>query len=348
MRIRLQAIVAVLTVSGAVPLPAQTREEQTVAHAVSTLDEIMAIPIKRIPESLLADAHAVAIVPNVVKGGFVVGVRHGRGVLVARDDRGHWQPPTFLTLSGGSVGWQAGVQATDVVLVFATRKSVDSVLKGKLTVGVDAAAAAGPVGRQAAAATDPTLKAEIYSYSRSRGLFAGVSIDGSVLEIDPVAGQVYYQGGGAPGAEGAIGALPESALTLLDRLETYSTGGVVATEGALAGLGEPTPAVPLETAVDAEPTRRQLVAAAARMEALLDARWRRYLALPPSVYRPQGPAPTAELESALARFDGVAIDARYAALAERPEFAEVHGLLRAYLDLVRPTAPELVLPPPPQ
>jgi lipid-binding SYLF domain-containing protein len=171
---------------------AQTSMDLTVDAATGVLDEIMSVPAKQIPQYLLADAHGVAIIPNVVKGGFVVGVRHGRGVALIRDDMGQWNPPIFVSLTGGSVGWQAGIQSTDVVLIFRTRKSIDGLMSGRLTVGVDAAVAAGPVGRQAAAATDTSLGAEILSYSRSRGLFAGVSLDGSLMQLDHAAGSAYY------------------------------------------------------------------------------------------------------------------------------------------------------------
>ena len=117
---------------------------------------------------------------------------------MVRDEQGAWQAPQFVSLTGGSVGWQAGVQATDVILVFKTQKSIQGLMEGKFTLGVDAAAAAGPVGREATAATDATLKAEIYSYSRSRGLFAGVSLDGSALQIEYEANQSYYRAPPAP------------------------------------------------------------------------------------------------------------------------------------------------------
>ncbi|HUG69806.1 MAG TPA: lipid-binding SYLF domain-containing protein, partial [Pirellulaceae bacterium] len=120
---------------------AQSSMDQTVDLATNVLDEIMSVPAHQIPEYLLADAQGVAIIPNVVKGGFVVGVRHGRGVALVRDAAGRWNPPIFVSLTGGSIGWQAGIQATDVVLVFRTRKSIDGLMTGKLTIGVDAAAA---------------------------------------------------------------------------------------------------------------------------------------------------------------------------------------------------------------
>src|SRR5207253_1884276 len=122
------------------------------------------------------------------------GARYGRGIVMVRDERGYWRPPAFVTLAGGSFGWQIGLQVTDIVLVFKTRSSVDGLMRGKFTLGADAAAAAGPVGREAAAATDAELRAEIYTYSRSRGLFAGVSLDGSVLSVDHTANAAFYQG----------------------------------------------------------------------------------------------------------------------------------------------------------
>jgi len=134
----------------------------------------------------------VAIIPDVIKVGFVLGGKYGKGVVLVRDESGRWTLPVFLQLFGGSVGWQIGAQSTDVILVFKTRKSVDGLFKGKFTLGADAAIAAGPVGRQATASTDAQLKAEIYSYSRSRGIFAGVSLEGSILEVDADADAAFY------------------------------------------------------------------------------------------------------------------------------------------------------------
>ena len=152
----------------------QGREEELVRGSIAVLNENMAIPAQAIPQRMLSDAEGVAIIPKVIKGGFVIGARHGRGTLLVRDQNKGWHAPVFVTLTGGSIGWQVGVQSTDVILVFKTRKSIEGILSQKFTLGVDAAAAAGPVGRQASAATDAQFKAEIYSYARSRGLFLGV------------------------------------------------------------------------------------------------------------------------------------------------------------------------------
>ena len=175
------------------PLSAQSREEATVTQSIEVFKAIDKLAIQGIPRELLRDAHAIAIIPNVIKGSLVIGVRRGHGVLLVRDEQTRWGAPIFVTLTGGNIGWQVGVQSTDVILVFKSRRSIDGIFNGKFTLGVDAAAAAGPIGRQAAAGTDSQLKAEIYSYSRSRGLFAGVSFDGSKIQIDPLANSEYYK-----------------------------------------------------------------------------------------------------------------------------------------------------------
>ena len=183
-----------LAVLGALARVASAADpNETVNQSEQVLAELVAIPGKQIPAKLLNEAQGVAIIPRVIKIGFVAGGRRGHGVVLVRDAEGAWGLPRFITLTGGSVGWQAGVSGTDVVLVFRTRRSVENLLKGKFTIGVDAAAAAGPVGRNAAAATDATLQAEILSYSRSRGLFLGASIDGSAIELDGAANAAYYQ-----------------------------------------------------------------------------------------------------------------------------------------------------------
>ena len=154
-------------------------------NAVRVLNDIMGkAPDKAIPQDLLRNAKAIAVIPDMIKAGFVIGGRRGEGLISVKTRDGTWSNPSFITMTGGSVGFQAGVSSTDVVLVFRTQRGVDSIVRGKFTLGADAAAAAGPVGRNASASTDGQLKAEIYSYSRSRGLFAGVSLDGSALRID--------------------------------------------------------------------------------------------------------------------------------------------------------------------
>lgn len=189
------AVVALLVSSAAhalaAPPPARTLE-----NATDVLKELEAIPLKGIPPAMLADAKGVVIVPRVIKAGLVVAGRGGHGVALARDANGNWGAPVFLDLGGASVGFQAGVESTDVVLVFRSAKSLERILAGKekLTLGADASVAAGPVGRAAMAGTDGKLEAEIYSYSRSRGLFAGVSLSGAVLLPDAETTAAFQKG----------------------------------------------------------------------------------------------------------------------------------------------------------
>lgn len=171
---------------------ASGKEAEKVESATEALEEIMGIPETGIPPSLLRDAHGIAIIPSVIKVGFVLGGRYGRGVLTVRGKDGRWSAPVFVSIAGGSVGWQIGAESTDVILVFKSGKSIDGILNGKFTLGADAAVAAGPVGRRAEAATDEKLKAEIYSYSRNRGLFAGVSLEGSILQIVDESNAAFY------------------------------------------------------------------------------------------------------------------------------------------------------------
>jgi len=170
---------------------------RTLEAAAAALDDLARIPDKGIPARLLADAQGVVIVPRVVKAGFVVGGRGGHGVALAREKDGKWGEPVFVNLGGASVGFQAGIESTDVVLVFRGRRSLDRLLegKGKVTLGADAAVAAGPVGRTAAAGTDGRLEAEVLSYSRGRGVFAGVSADGAVIRADAESTAQFRQGG---------------------------------------------------------------------------------------------------------------------------------------------------------
>ena len=171
---------------------AASREEEKVAAATDVIDQLSRIPEQAIPPSLLARAYAIAVIPNVGKGAFIVGYQRGRGVLVVRRDDNTWSNPSFIRINSGSFGWQWGGQSCDIILVFKTRQGVENIQKGKLTLGADAAVAAGPVGRRTAAATDIELKAEVYSYSRSRGLFAGVALEGSAVTIDAKANAAYY------------------------------------------------------------------------------------------------------------------------------------------------------------
>ena len=345
--------------------------DTTVRQAEQVLAEIMAIPTKSIPEYLLAEAQGIVIVPNVIKIGFIAGVRRGHGVVLVRDAEGEWSLPQFVTLTGGSVGWQAGIQGTDVVLVFTTRKGVDGLMQGKFTIGADASASAGPVGRNAAASTDGTLKAEILSYSRSRGLFLGVAIDGSVLEIDNQAHAFYY---GSPSNEPPR-YIPDSAIKLRQFLADATAASAVAM-GAPAVVGAPgvpvaagtaviagtaggvapppaagpppagpTVAVPPPSRIDA--TRRALAQSSKQLFTILKPEWQQYLALPKEVYDGGAPPPEA-LEQVVARYERVSKGHDYQQLSQRPEFQNTFDLLREYHQEISVTAPrQLNLPPPP-
>ena len=217
-------LAAVLLFVSCVPAFAAREEDERAANAVKVLDEIMRMPEDAIPGKLLETAHAVAVIPSVVKAGLVVGGRHGKGLIAVRRRDGTWSHPSYIKLTGASVGFQAGVQSTDVVLVFRTPRGVDSIVHGKFTLGADAAVAAGPVGRSAEASTDGQLKAEIYSYSRARGLFAGVALDGAVLSIDHDANEVIYGPNTTPRAafEGRVAKSSDPIVDFRDRLEEYS------------------------------------------------------------------------------------------------------------------------------
>lgn len=225
MTLRLLAILALMLVVPSAGL-AKTGAaiDRRADEAVRVLREIMESPDRRIPRELLRDAEAVAVIPDVVKAGFVIGGRHGRGLIAVRGADGAFSNPSFVRLTGGSVGFQAGVQSTDVILVFRTRRGVDGVVNGKFTLGADAAVAAGPVGRNAAMATDALLKAEIYSYSRSRGLFAGVALDGAVLAIDHDANARAYGRGVTPRRifEGGAAPMIDRIVDFRGALEEYS------------------------------------------------------------------------------------------------------------------------------
>jgi lipid-binding SYLF domain-containing protein len=224
MKLRLLAFaVALLSLSS---LPARAGEEETkrADNAVRVLKEVMQAPDKAIPKDLLQSAHAIAVIPDVIKAGFVVGGRHGEGLISVKTRDGTWSNPSFVSITGGSVGFQAGVSSTDVILVFRTQRGVDSIVNGKFTLGADASAAAGPVGRTAQASTDAQLKAEIYSYSRARGLFAGVSLDGSALTIDNDANQAVYGEGVTARRifDGGVTSVPTAVVDFRDRLEEYT------------------------------------------------------------------------------------------------------------------------------
>ncbi len=206
------------------PVRAGEEEQQRATNALRVLTEVMQAPDKAIPKDLLANAHAIAVIPDVIKAGFVIGGRRGEGLVSVKTRDGTWSNPCFIGLTGGSIGFQAGVSSTDVILVFRTQRGVDSIVNGKFTIGADASAAAGPVGRSAQASTDAQMKAEIYSYSRARGLFAGAALDGTALVIDNTANQAVYGDGVTARRifDGGVSNVPNAVVDFRDRLEEYT------------------------------------------------------------------------------------------------------------------------------
>ncbi len=176
-------------------------QRELVDDAAEVLAEIMEAPDKDIPVELLEEAKGIAVIPNVVKGAFLVGGRWGKGLMLDRNTDGSWSTtPSFIQVGGASYGFQAGVQATDLVLVFTSEDAVEAMLDGKLELGGDVAVAAGPLGRRAEIGTDTKLSGPIYSYSRTKGVFAGVSLEGAVITIDDSANEKIY-GKGITGTE---------------------------------------------------------------------------------------------------------------------------------------------------
>jgi lipid-binding SYLF domain-containing protein len=337
---------AILAAAFALASPGPARANNpdlTVREADQVMHEIMAIPGRAIPESLLADAHGIAIIPNVLKIGFIAGIRRGHGVVMVREPNGAWSLPQFMILTGGSVGWQAGVQDTDVVLVFMTQKSVDGLLGGKFTIGADVAAAAGPVGRNASAATDARFKAEVLSYSRSRGLFAGATLDGTMLHIDPVSQTTYYGSGpGQPPVQ-----VPESATQLVDDVSMMSGVRMAANGNPTPALAQPADPTMPTLAAPSPSVRESLAGEAAQLQSIVDDGWRQYLALPAQVFDASQPPDVAALQAALKKYEQVARDARYAALTNRPEFQGTLRLLSQYVQQLAGAARQVQLPPPP-
>ena len=189
----LAAALAVALLSGypAAQTAPDSAEAKRLRDAATIFGEIMGAEDKAIPEAILGKAEAIAIFPSTVKAGFVFGGMRGRGVLSARTPDG-WSPPAFLTLTGGSFGLQIGGQAADLVLVINDRRGLENLVRNQFKLGADVGVAAGPVGRDAQAATDLQLRAQILSYSRARGLFAGVTVNGSTIRQDRDAAERFY------------------------------------------------------------------------------------------------------------------------------------------------------------
>lgn len=166
---------------------------ERISKAVAVLQDLTASADKRVPNELLERAEAIAVIPNMVKGAFGIGGRFGKGVVSQRTVNGRWSPPAFVDIGGGSFGFQIGVSSTDLVLVFTDRKALSLIEGGKdLKLGVDAGVVAGPIGRSAEAGVNANLESAIYAYSRSKGLFAGVALDGAVLSMNKDTNHTVY------------------------------------------------------------------------------------------------------------------------------------------------------------
>ncbi|MDD5439119.1 MAG: lipid-binding SYLF domain-containing protein [Candidatus Omnitrophica bacterium] len=203
---------------------AEDKWTRLVEEAGTVLGEIQEMPDQGIPEDLLKNCEGIAIFPSTISGGFVIGGEYGQGILMVRDEKtGAWSSPAVFNLIGGSFGWQIGGQATDVVLLVMNRRSIDGILQGKFKLGADAAVSAGPVGRNAQAATDVQLKGGILSYSRSRGLFAGAKLEGAVVAANAEGNSALY--GNDLSAEDIVldkkAPMPKSASGVLGVLKKY-------------------------------------------------------------------------------------------------------------------------------
>lgn len=197
--------------------------EKRLDAAANVLSEIMSAPDKGIPEDLLAKAACVVVVPGVKKGAFIIGAKYGRGFIVCRKPGSGWSAPAGVKVEGGSVGFQIGGSETDVVLLVMNEGAVDKLLSSKFTIGGDASAAAGPVGRTASAQTDAQLHAQLLTYSRARGLFAGISLEGATLRPDDDANKDLY--GKASSNQDIVHgnmAPPRAAARLLGELNKYA------------------------------------------------------------------------------------------------------------------------------
>ncbi|MBQ4144566.1 MAG: hypothetical protein IJD43_13950 [Thermoguttaceae bacterium] len=351
--------------------PIAGRENEILVNSHRCLNEIMAIPANEIPAFLFEKAEGVAIFPGLVRGGFVVGAQHGKGVLIVKNSEGQWEAPRFLKMTGGSVGFQAGVQSADVILIFCSRRSVESVIKGQFTIGADASAAAGPVGRKASASTNARLTSEIYSYSRSRGLFLGIALDGCVLDIEEDVSEKYYANGLTPEAQqlvqltmgyvqsvkhqqNAAGTaspetagqenvpmVPAPAQTPAQELPTDpsvpASASPSAVPGAIPGVQSAAPdAVPAAGTPTGDPRemmRRNLIESHTSLMQLLDPSWQKWLALPQE-FLTQAPGTRTvppELLTLRDRFARIAQDPKYSDLIARPEFQQTQDCLEMYL-----------------
>jgi len=234
---------------------AGAREEGRLLTATEVLEEVEGMPDQRLPDTLLSRAYGIAVIPDVTKVAFIFGGRHGNGVLVVRDKlTSPWSNPVFVSLTGGSWGFQAGAQSSDIILVFTTKTGVEGIAGGKLTLGADASVATGPVGRQGSAATDMNFNAEIYSYARTRGLFGGIALDGSVISIDKSANAGLYAKSGVTATEIFSGQAPTPPATAQRFLERLAQATRTAVRSSPAPQADTPAASTVQSPAGAPPT----------------------------------------------------------------------------------------------
>ena len=258
-RSSLLVLFAGAVLAGACPgAHAQAREQGRLLTASQVLEELRGTRDGAIPDRLLERAYGIAVIPDLTKVAFFAGGRRGHGVLVVRDKQGRFTSPVFITMTGGSFGWQWGVQSTDIVLVFTTPKGVEGINGGKVTLGADASVAAGPVGRQAEAGTDASFKSEVYSYSRSRGVFAGLALDGTAITIDDGANAAFYRKPGVAAGDiisGAVTSEEEPARRFLAAVAagTRTERSGTQRSASASGAATPPPAAPAASGTKSYP-----------------------------------------------------------------------------------------------
>jgi lipid-binding SYLF domain-containing protein len=191
--IKLKSLLFLVTFFACTTSHSQDKEENKIESSAKVLKDFIGME-EKIPQQLLNITEGIIVVPKLINAGLVVAGKRGKGIAVVKKEDGTWSDPAFITLTGGSLGFQAGVQSIDLVLIFKNRETLEEIGKGSFTLGGDISVTAGPLGRNSSASTDYKLEAEVYSYSRSKGLFAGISLSGSALSVDSKANEAFYGG----------------------------------------------------------------------------------------------------------------------------------------------------------
>lgn len=235
LRILAFLLVALVLSAGGPAARADSKTERRLDESMRVFESFSNLSEQAIPAWLLERAYGVVVVPNVIRGALIIGGRGGAGVMAVRNADGSWSNPVFVKLGGASIGFQWGLQSTDLVLVLMSRKSVEGIAGGKVTLGADASVAAGPVGRSASAATDAAFKAQVLTYARSEGLFLGMALDGSVIAIDDKANASSYAAPGILASQilaGTAGQPIDAAIAFSAALATATSNAVTSTTPA--------------------------------------------------------------------------------------------------------------------